>query len=70
MAKIVHMEHEGVVYRGFAMGHPQEYWDGDAMSWKPHAGAGEQKPQEWGSRITEAEANTLMRGVRMTERAA
>jgi hypothetical protein len=60
MPKTVYVEHEGVLYRGFGASHPQEYWASEERAWKPHAGAGEQKPPEWGCRLSEEEAHEMM----------
>lgn len=67
MPKLIHMEHEGALYRGFAMGHPQERWSGKEKAWKPYAGG--HKPVDWGSHVADDEAQEIM-GVKPKKRKA
>jgi hypothetical protein len=57
--KQVYIEHDGALFRGFGRAHPQEVWHA-SKGWVPYKFEGGYKPVEWGSVISEAEANELM----------
>ena len=53
---IVYIEHDGALYRGLSRAWPDEVWNGKA--WAPYKGE-TPKPIDWGTVITEAQAERL-----------
>ena len=59
MKKVIYIENEGVLYRGFARAWPQEIWSKKEGKFVPYKGV-VPKPIEWGYIIDEAEAKEMM----------
>jgi hypothetical protein len=55
MRKIVYIEHDGALFRGFGRSHPQEVWSHREQKWKAYAFDAQWKPIEWGAEISEEE---------------
>lgn len=55
---MVHMEHEGAVYRGKVFRMPEEIWHPKKRAWVPYKGS-KLKPIDWGSIIDGAEVERL-----------
>ncbi|WP_332770528.1 hypothetical protein [Phenylobacterium sp.] len=56
---MVYIEHDGALFRGFAEGFPQEVWSRKTGAWTHYPLIGF-KPVEWGSVISETEAQRIM----------
>jgi hypothetical protein len=55
---MVYIENDGALFRGKARGLPTEVWNSAARAWKPYET--QPKPIEWGTVISEDEANQIM----------
>ena len=60
MKKVVYIENEGALFRGFARAWPQEVWNAKEKKFVPYKGH-VPKEIEWGDVISEAEAQKLMK---------
>lgn len=56
MRRLVYIENEGALFRGFARAYPTEVYHHRAGRWAPYTGS-TPKPFEWGDEISEAEAH-------------
>jgi hypothetical protein len=58
--KLILIENEGAIFRGPNVANPTEVWrGGPGGHWAPYTGK-VPKPQEWGSRVTQAEADRFI----------
>jgi hypothetical protein len=58
--KLLFIENEGALFRGPARGVPLEVWNRVERKFVPYVLAGQPKPVDWGSLISEEEARSLM----------
>lgn len=59
MKKVVYIENEGALFRGFARAWPQEVWNAKEKKFVPYKGH-VPKEIDWGDVISEAEARKMM----------
>lgn len=57
---MVYIENDGALFRGPARGVPKEVWSAKEGKFVPYAGADKPRGIEWGTVISEAEAQELM----------
>ena len=58
--KMLYIEHEGALFRGFARAWPQEVWVPGLKRFEPYKGE-IPKPIHWGDVISDADAEAYMR---------
>lgn len=57
---MVYIENDGALFRGISRGLPKEVWSRPERCWRPYSYAAAYKPIEWGTIISEAEAQEMM----------
>lgn len=55
---MTYIENDGALFRGKARSLPTEVWSASARAWKPYET--QPKPIEWGTVITEEQAQAIM----------
>lgn len=60
MTKLIYIEHDGALFRGFGRSHPQEVWSDSEQAWKPYTFEAQWKPIGWGTEISEEEFKRLV----------
>lgn len=58
--RLVFIENDGALFRGISRSHPEEVWSCQERRWKSYRFEEPFKRVEWGSEISEAEAQAIM----------
>lgn len=57
---MVYVENDGALFRGISRSHPSEVWFGPTKGWVPYTFEGAFKPVEWGTEISQPEADRII----------